>query len=60
MAGSSYGTLFKLTTFGESHGAAIGGVIEGFPANIPIDFALIQNELDRRRPGQSSIVSERN
>ena len=60
MAGSSYGTLFKLTTFGESHGAAIGGIIEGFPANIPVDFALIQNELNRRRPGQSTIVSERN
>lgn len=59
MAGSSFGTLFKLTTFGESHGDSIGGIIEGFPAGFLIDFDFIQNELDRRRPGQSSIVSQR-
>lgn len=59
MAGSSYGYLFKVTTFGESHGTAIGGIIEGFPPNIEIDFAYIQSELDRRKPGQSKIVSQR-
>lgn len=59
MAGSSIGTLFKLTTFGESHGVALGGIIDGCPANIVLDFEAIQNELDRRRPGQSSIVTQR-
>lgn len=59
MAGSSFGTLFKLTTFGESHGDSIGGIIEGFPAGFLIDFDFIQNELDRRKPGQSSIVTQR-
>ena len=59
MAGSSFGTLFKLTTFGESHGEAIGGIIEGFPPNIKVDFAMIQAELDRRKPGQSALVSPR-
>ena len=52
MAGSSFGTLFKLTTFGESHGVAIGGIIDGVPANQIIDLAAVQAELDRRRPGQ--------
>ncbi|MEJ6583650.1 MAG: chorismate synthase [Crocinitomicaceae bacterium] len=59
MAGSSFGTLFKLTTFGESHGVAIGGVIDGVPANQPIDVDAIQAELDRRKPGQSTIVTQR-
>ena len=59
MAGSSFGTLFKLTTFGESHGVAIGGVIDGVPANQPIDVDAIQAELDRRKPGQSAIVTQR-
>ena len=59
MAGSSFGTLFKLTTFGESHGTAIGGIIEGFPANIKVDFSMVQVELDRRKPGQSALVSPR-
>ena len=59
MAGSSYGTLFKLTTFGESHGPAIGGVIEGFPAGFLVDFDAIQHELDRRKPGQSKLVTQR-
>jgi chorismate synthase len=59
MAGSSFGTLFKLTTFGESHGDSIGGIIEGFPAGFLIDFDFIQAELDRRKPGQSSIVTQR-
>jgi chorismate synthase len=59
MAGSSYGTLFKLTTFGESHGTAIGGIIEGLPANVSIDLNLVQQELDRRKPGQSNITTAR-
>lgn len=59
MAGSSFGTLFRLTTFGESHGRAIGGVIDGVPANILIDTERIQQDLDRRRPGQSPIVTQR-
>ncbi len=59
MAGSSFGTLFRLTTFGESHGTAIGGVIDGFPAGIEIDFEDIQKQLDRRKPGQSAIVTQR-
>ena len=59
MAGSSFGTLFKLTTFGEYQGDSIGGIIEGFPAGFFIDFDFIQNELDRRKPGQSSIVTQR-
>ena len=59
MAGSNFGTLFTLTSFGESHGIALGGVIDGMPANIEIDFDAIQLELDRRRPGQSDLVSPR-
>lgn len=59
MAGNTFGHLFRLTTFGESHGAAIGGVIDGCPPNIELDFDAIQRELDRRRPGQSAIVTQR-
>ena len=59
MSGSTYGTLFKITTFGESHGIAIGGVIDGFPSNVEIDMDFIQHELDRRKPGQSKIVTQR-
>lgn len=59
MAGSSFGTIFRLTTFGESHGVAIGGVIDGVPSNFIIDIEKVQEELDRRKPGQSSIVSQR-
>lgn len=59
MAGNSFGKLFKLTTFGESHGVAIGGVIDGCPSGIQLDFEAIQNELDRRKPGQSKIVTQR-
>jgi chorismate synthase len=59
MAGSTFGTLFKLSTFGESHGDSIGGIIEGFPAGFSIDFEFIQHELDRRKPGQSKIVTQR-
>ena len=54
------GRIFRLTTFGESHGEAIGGVVDGMPAGIPIDLDFIQHELNRRRPGQSSITTSRN
>ena len=56
---SSFGTIYRLSSFGESHGVAIGGVIEGTPANIPIDLEAIQEELNRRKPGQSAIVTQR-
>ena len=59
MAGNSFGTAFKLTTFGESHGPAIGGIIDGCPAGLRLDLQAIQFELDRRRPGQSKIVTQR-
>lgn len=59
MAGNSIGQLFKLTTFGESHGAGIGGIIDGCPAGLTIDFDFIQQELNRRKPGQSHIVTQR-
>ncbi len=59
MAGNSFGKLFKLTTFGESHGIAIGGIIDGCPAGIQLDLEAVQNELDRRKPGQSKIVTQR-
>ena len=59
MSGSTYGKLFTISTFGESHGTAIGGVIDGFPPNVEIDFEFIQQELDKRKPGQSIIVSQR-
>lgn len=56
---NSFGKIFKLTSFGESHGAAIGGVIDGVPANIYLDLNAIQKELNRRRPGQSKITTQR-
>ena len=59
MAGNSFGTLFKLTTFGESHGKAIGGIIDGCPAGLTIDFDAIETEMNRRKPGQSKIVTQR-
>ncbi|MDY8135787.1 chorismate synthase [Aquimarina sp. 2201CG5-10] len=59
MAGNTFGNLFKLTTFGESHGVAIGGIIDGCPAGVKLDLEAIQAELDRRKPGQSSIVTQR-
>ena len=57
--GNSFGRLFRITTFGESHGAAIGVTIDGCPAGLQIDESLIQRELDRRRPGQSKITTQR-
>ena len=59
MAGNTFGTIFRLTTFGESHGVAIGGVIDGCPAGLEIDLEAVQLDLDRRKPGQSSIVTQR-
>lgn len=59
MAGSTFGNLVRLSTFGESHGQAIGGVLEGIPAGFLIDFDGLQNDLDRRKPGQSAIVTQR-
>ena len=56
---STYGTLFKISTFGESHGAAIGVVIDGCPAGLAFDTDFIQHELDRRKPGQSRITTQR-
>jgi chorismate synthase len=60
MAGNTFGTAFRITTFGESHGVAIGVIIDGCPAGLAIDEDFIQSELDRRRPGQSKIVTQRN
>jgi chorismate synthase len=59
MAGNSFGHIFCLTTFGESHGEAIGGVIDGVPSNFELDLDAIQRDLDRRKPGQSRIVTQR-
>jgi chorismate synthase len=59
MAGSTFGTLFRVSTFGESHGTAIGCIVDGCPAGLPFDLAQIQHDLDRRRPGQSAIVTQR-
>ena len=55
-----FGNIFTLTTFGESHGEAVGGVVDGMPAGIDLDMDFIQHELDRRKPGQSRITTQRN
>jgi chorismate synthase len=59
MASSTFGTLFTVTTFGESHGPAVGVVVDGMPPGVAVDVALVQRELDRRRPGQSAITTQR-
>lgn len=59
MAGNSFGTIFRLTSFGESHGKAIGGIIDGCPSNIELNLKKIQHELNRRKPGQSTITTQR-
>lgn len=59
MAGNSFGEILKLTTFGESHGEAIGGIIDGCPSGIQLDFDAINRDLQRRKPGQSAIVTQR-
>ena len=56
---NTFGQLFTLTTFGESHGAAVGGIVDGMPAGITINIDFIQRELARRRPGQSHITTDR-
>jgi len=59
MSGNTFGTIFKLTTFGESHGVALGAIVDGCPPNIPLSVEDIQEELDRRKPGQSRYVTQR-
>ena len=59
MAGNTFGTAFRVTTFGESHGRAVGAVIDGVRPGLPFDIAFIQKELDRRRPGQSKVTTSR-
>ena len=59
MAGNTFGKIFSIMTFGESHGEALGGIIDGCPAGIGIDFEAIRNDMQRRKPGQSSIVTQR-
>jgi chorismate synthase len=59
MSANTYGKLFRLTTFGESHGKAVGGVIDGCPAGLQVDFDFIREQLERRRPGQSDITTPR-
>src|ERR1700691_2533016 len=59
MAGNSFGQLFKITTFGESHGPAIGVVIDGVPPKLLLSESDVQRDLDRRRPGQSKITTQR-
>ena len=57
---NAFGNIYRLTTFGESHGEALGGIIDGMPAGIDVDMAFIQSELDRRRPGQGVLTTARN
>ncbi len=59
MFNNTFGNIFRLTTFGESHGAAIGGVVDGFPAGVAIDTDFVQQELARRKPGQSKLTTDR-
>lgn len=59
MMGNTFGEVFRFSSFGESHGVAIGGVVDGVPSGVELDLELIQRQLDRRRPGQSKIVSQR-
>lgn len=56
---NTFGKIFRLTTFGESHGKALGGIIDGCPSGLELDFEVIQKELDRRKPGQSKLVTQR-
>ena len=59
MAGSDFGTIFKITTWGESHGKGLGVVVDGCPAGLPLDESMIQTFLDRRKPGQSKYTTPR-
>ena len=56
---NTFGNIFTLTSFGESHGKAIGGIVDGMPAGIDVDIDFIQHDLNRRKPGQSQITTER-
>ena len=56
---NEFGLVYRLTSFGESHGAAVGGVVDGVPSGLNLDIEEIQKELDRRKPGQSDIVTPR-
>ncbi len=60
MAANTFGTALRLTSFGESHGRAVGGILDGFPAGVKIDFEFLQSEMQRRRPGQSKLATSRN
>ena len=60
MSGNSWGTLYRIHTFGESHGVAVGVVIDGCPSGVPLNDAVVQKQLDRRRPGQSDLTTPRN
>ena len=59
MAGNSFGQVFRITTFGESHGVALGAIIDGCPPGLSLSEADIQKDLDRRRPGQSKYTTQR-
>ncbi|MCI5059411.1 MAG: chorismate synthase [Flavobacteriales bacterium] len=59
MSANTFGKIYRLTSFGESHGVAVGGIIDGCPPNVSLDLELVQKDLDRRRPGQSSITTSR-
>ena len=59
MSGNTFGKIFKVTTFGESHGKALGCIIDGCPPNLKIDESDIQRDLDRRKPGQSKYTTQR-
>ena len=59
MSGNTFGTIFKLTTFGESHGRALGAIVDGCPPNIELDETVIQQDLNKRKPGQSKFVTQR-
>ena len=56
---NTFGNIFRLTTFGESHGLGVGGVIDGMPAGVAVDMEFIQKQLNRRRPGQSRLTTSR-
>ena len=59
MSGNTFGSVFRVTTFGESHGPALGVIIDGVPAGLPLTAEDVQKELDRRKPGQSILTTQR-
>ena len=60
MSGNTFGRVFQVTTFGESHGVALGAVVDGLPSGIKIDTDFLNREMARRRPGQSAVSTARN